>query len=290
MFSFGFYNSKDHDRKYNATHFGKMFDGIIQDGVFGAAPQPLNTMFNVEPKNEPNLQITLNPGKAWLMHTWNILDSKTTVKFNAAQANRKRTDALVIEVNNNYTDLEGSLPRTNAIKIVEGSPVLATNAQNVPPVLTQVWNANQTERRIWQYPIAYITVYGSDYNGGTAETTYIKDKITANCIENRINPVNQVDEEKYMTWIPLVTGSTMNTDLANYLPDWTNLFDQMILDDEAKFNTWFDELHALEVEDPTAQAAITQLNTKIDNKILYGTQSDPPSTLETGQVYFQVED
>ena len=288
MFSFGFYNSKDHDRMYNATHFGKMFDGIIQDGVFGAAPTPLNTMFNVEPKTTPNLQVTMNPGKAWLMHTWNILDTKTTITFNQCTANNKRTDVVVLEVNNNYTDLSGSEPRTNSIKIVEGSNTLITNPDAVP-ALTQVWNATQTERRIWQYPIAYVTVYGSDYDGGTTDTQFEANKIKASNIKNRVNPASPVDNEKYITWIPLVTGATMNTDLSSYLPDWSEEFDSFMHDNELAFNNWFDELHALEVEDPTAQAVITQLNTKIDEKILYGTE-EPSVTLDAGQVYFQIEE
>ena len=286
MFSFGFYNSKDGDRKYNASHFGKMFDGIIQDGVFGAAPAPLNTMFNVEPKTDPNLQVTLNPGKAWLMHTWNMLDSKTTVTFNQCQANQKRTDVIVIEVNNSYTDLSGSNPRTNSIKIVEGSNVLIGSPDSIPP-LTQIWNAGQSERRIWQYPIAYVTVYGSDYDGGSTETQFEANKIKASNINNRINVADALESEKYVTWTPLVTGATMNCSLENYLPDWDNLFDQFMATSEARFNTWFDELHALEVDDPTAQAAITALNLKIDEKILYGSQL-PPETLEPGQVYFQI--
>ena len=32
--SCGFYNSLDHDRKYNAEQFGSIFDGVIHDGVY----------------------------------------------------------------------------------------------------------------------------------------------------------------------------------------------------------------------------------------------------------------
>lgn len=288
MFSYGFYNSKDGDRKYNATHFGKIFDGVIQDGVFGAAPTPLNTMFNVVPKDQPDLQAIINPGKAWLMNTWNILDAKATMTFNQAQPNQKRTDVVVLEVNKDYTDLTGSEPRTNSIKIVEGTAVLIGSADSIP-ALTQVWNTTQTERRIWQYPIAYVTIYGSDYDGGTPETQFTANQIKAANIQNRINVVGAIESEKYITWIPLVTGATMNTDLNNYLPDWEGLFNQMIVEDTAEFNTWFDDLHNTVVIDPTAQAALTQLNIKIDQKILYGSQL-PPVSLDPGQVYFQVED
>ena len=327
MFSFGFYNSKNGDRKYNATHFGKMFDGIIQDGVFGAAPTPLNGMFNVVPKEQPNLQITINPGKAWLMHTWNILDSKSTITFNQCQANNKRTDVIVIEVNNNYTDLSGSEPRTNAIKVVEGSNVLVSSPDAVP-ALTQIWNTDQTERRIWQYPIAYVTVYGSDYDGGTPETQFEASKIKSNNIQSRINVAGETDANKFITWTPLVSGATMSTDLSEYFPDWEAEFDEMIRSDTAEFNQLIDTfsgsmggnfviadvsqgfqgvLRYYELingqyiptmdttPDPTKtyyvfdnSSSIQQLNIKLDAKILYGSQL-PPLTLDPGQVYFQVE-
>lgn len=289
MFSFGFYNSKDGDRKYNATHFGKIFDGIIQDGIFGAAPSPLDGMFNVVPNDAVGAtqpSVVINPGKAWLSHTWNILDAKATVTLNTVQANQKRTDIIVIEVNDDYTELTGSNPRTNSIKVVEGSNVSISSGESLP-ALTQIWDTNNTKRRIWQYPLAYVTVYGSDYDTGSIQ--YTANTVKAANIQNRVNVTGALDSEKYVTWIPLVTGSMMNTDLNTYLPDWQGLFDQMILEDTAKFNNWFDELHDLEVEDPTAQAAITQLNIKIDQKILYGT-SLPPLTLDPGQVYFQIDD
>lgn len=289
MFSFGFYNSKNNDRMYNAEHFGKLFDGIIQDGVFGAAQEPLNTMFNVQPKDIPNLQVTLNPGKAWLMHTWNILDSKATITFNQVAANYKRTDAIVLEVNNNYTELQGSDPRTNSIKIVESTNTPVSYPDSLPQ-LTQIWNSNHTDKRIWQYPIAYITIYGSDYDGGSTETQFTANQIKSSNISNRVNFANGTDSDKYLTWIPLVTGAMMDADIGNYLPisNWQALFDQMIATDTARFNQWFDDLHALEVEDPTVQSTITQLNLKLDNKFLYGSQI--PVSLEPLQVFFQIEE
>lgn len=325
MFSFGFYNSSNGDRMYNATHFGKIFDGVIQDGVFGAAPQPLNTKFNVEPNSTPDLTVILNPGKAWLMHTWNILDAKTSLSFNQALANYKRTDAIVLEINNDYADLSGSFPRTNGIKIVPGSNTLISADDN-PPVLTQIWNQNQTERRIWQYPIAYVTVYGSDYNTGSIE--FKANQIKSDNIKNRINPDNPVDSEKYSTWIPLVTGATMDVDLSSYLPDWESAFDAMVNNDTIRFNDFMNTIAASSGGDfvpadvsegfqgvlryyelidgqyiPTSDvtpdplktyyvfnnsSSIMSLNTKVDQKILYGTQP-APSSLDPGQVYFQVE-
>lgn len=270
MFSFGFYNSKNGDRKYNATHFGRIFDGVIQDGVFGT----IGNIFSVEPKVTPDLSVTIHPGKAWLMHTWSILDADTTLTFNTVNPNRKRTDVIVIEIN--------SQERTNSLKVVEGNPV-SKSAADSPATLTQTWDSAHIERRIWQYPLCYVTIYGSDYENFNANI------IKAENLQNRINVVNATEANKYIDWTPLVTGATMNTDLNDYLPDWDNLFKEMMTEDAAAFNTWFIDLKNTIVMDESAAATLLQLNTKIDNKILYGT-GGPPDTLESGQVYFQIEE
>lgn len=270
MFSFGFYNSKNGDRKYNATHFGKLFDGVIQDGVFGT----VGNIFRLDPTSPTGLTAVLHPGKAWLAHTWNILDADMVLTFNSVPANRKRTDAVVLEVNASH-NATGYEERTNGIKIVEGNNV-GLNADNKLPTLLQEWDAANIERRIWQYPLAYVTIRGDIQ------------AINAESIQNRINVVNASDNDKYKTWTPLVTGATMNTDLSDYLPDWDNLFKEMMVTDAAAFNTWFTDLKNTIIIDQSAAASIANLNSKIDNKILYGTDS-PPATLEPGQVYFQIE-
>ena len=34
MLTYGFFNSKNNDRIYDATDFGSIFDGVINDGVY----------------------------------------------------------------------------------------------------------------------------------------------------------------------------------------------------------------------------------------------------------------
>lgn len=283
MFSFGFYNSKNGDRKYNATHFGKLFDGVIQDGVFGT----VGNIFRVDPMSEPGLAVTIHPGKAWLAHTWNILDADAVLTFNQVQADRKRTDAIVLEVNASHNS-EGYTERTNCIKVIEGNN-RAMGSTDLPPTLLQEFDAANIERRIWQYPLAYVTIYGSNYDNRNGSYIFIANKINAQNIQNRINVEGATDDDKYKTWTPLVTGATMNADLRDYLPDWDNLFTEMMAMDAATFNTWFTDLKNTIIIDSSATATLLQLNTKIDNKILYGTGL-PPASLEEGQVYFQIEE
>ena len=282
MFSYGFYNSKNGDRKYNASHLGKIFEGVIQDGVFGAAPKPLDTAFKVEAALETDQQsspkIIVNPGKAWLMNTWSILDAKTVISLGTVNANKKRTDIVVLEINNNYNS-GAFTERTNSLKVVEGRDVSISDSQSLP-TLTQIWNSGNTERRIWQYPLAFVTVYGSKVTG---TTTLAPNIIKTSNIENRIG-ISGTDAEKYITWTPLVTGAQMQMELSDYYPDFQPLFEQMLNDDAATFNDWFDAMKGQLTED-----AATHLQNELDNKIIYGTE-EPTQTLEAGQVYFQIEE
>lgn len=288
MFSFGFYNSKNEDRMYNASHFGKIFDGVIQDGVFGTIKGSNKTPFQLEPTDTPSLSAKINKGKAWLGHTWNLLDSTGVLTFDAvSQPSTKRTDAVCIEVNQSHSE-SGFTPRTNRIVIVKGTSRSASSSDAYPVLTDKQIKNSADEIIIWRFPIAYVTIYGSNYNTTTA--SYKANLIEGINITSSIQPIGASDAEKYKTWTPLVTGATM--DVTDYIPslsEFQNSFNNMIGMDQATFNTWFDDLKNTVVIDSSAQAALTRLNDKIDNKILYGT-TEPPSTLDIGQVYFQIED
>ena len=44
----GFYNSVDGDRKYDATQFASLFDGVITDGVVAAVATSLRLLLVAE--------------------------------------------------------------------------------------------------------------------------------------------------------------------------------------------------------------------------------------------------
>ena len=289
MFSFGFYNSKNGDRKYNAEHFGKIFDGVITDGVFGTLGDKVPGdpyIFKVSPSNPASLNAVLGRGKAWFDHTWNVNDGLMTLTFDQVQVNRKRTDAVCLQVNKSYS-VGGLTPRVNSIVIVKG-PEISTNLDDDPPSLSDYQIKNSAnETIIWQYPLAYVTIYGS--NRSIDGVSYSANSIYSIDIKSRIQVEGETDENKYKTWVPLVTGSTV--DPTNYIPSLTEFedaFREALTGEKAYFNSWFEEMKETIVMDPSAEAALAQLNLKIDNKIIYGTEE--PTTLEPNQVYFQIED
>lgn len=286
MFSFGFYNSKNNDRMYNASHLGKIFDGVIQPGIFGTIKADGKEPFQVEPTSpDPSLTVKINTGKAWLDHTWNILDTAAEITFADVNANRKRTDVICIQVNASY-DSEGFASRTNSLVVVQGETTSYSTDIINPDLSTYQKKNSAGETIIWRYPLAYVTIYGTTKDTGTI--VYHAHVIESANIKTAIGTGSS--DYKYKTWTPLVTGATM--DSSSYIPSMSTLdalFNSFLDSKSSYFNEWFDDLKETVIIDTSAQAALAQLNTKIDNKILYGT-GNPPATLEAGQVYFQYED
>ena len=331
MFSFGFYNSKNQDRMYNAMHLGKIFDGVIQDGIFGTIHENNKTGFQLEPTETPSMNVKINKGKAWLAHTWNLLDSAGVLTFDNASPNMKRTDAVCIEVNNNYSESE-FMPRTNRLIVVKNESTVPVTGDNVKPDLSSLQLKNSAgEVIIWRYPLAYVTIYGSDYpaSGSGSVTQYHANVIEGVNIESAIQPPSPVENDKYKTWTPLVTGATM--DATDYVPsteDFEAAFNSMLNNDQAHFNSWFFDLSTSLVGEFVQLGAgesflpyITYYE-KINNEYVVTTDPTPdpnktyyylnsaqsiyelnnkidnkilygttePTTLNVGQVYFMIEE
>ena len=133
-FSFGFYNSFNHDRKYNAIQMSMIFDGIISDGIYATIGEAMV----VKATSEDNV-VVVGPGRGWFNHTWNYNDTDLPVNAPISDVLLKRIDALVIDINSNENY------RENKIMWVQGTP----SSNPVRPTMI-----NTLERH--QYPLCYI--------------------------------------------------------------------------------------------------------------------------------------
>lgn len=147
----GFFNSVNGDRKYNALDFGKMFDGVITDGIFAS----VGTKMIVTKDPVVGMKVNVGIGKAWFKNSW--ISNTAIIPFTLAAASNQfaRIDAVVIEIN------RSDLVRQNTIKVLQGNP--SATPQN--PTLT---NANG----VYQYPLCYILV-------GKSVTTLYSSNITS---------------------------------------------------------------------------------------------------------------
>ena len=135
MVSYGFYNSINYDRLYDAMQMGEIFDGIINDGILSHYGEA----FEVSPGG--GLSIIVGIGRCWFDHTWTLNDADLPMVLEPAELVLDRIDAVVIEVD------ARDEARKNSIKIIKGTP--GDPAQK--PELT-----NTT--LVHQHAIAYISV------------------------------------------------------------------------------------------------------------------------------------
>lgn len=148
--TYGFYNSLNGDRKYNAEDVSHIFNGIITDGVFSTIGDALMTVAGT------GMQVVVKTGKCWFNGTWTMNDSLLPLDIEAADVSLTRIDAVVVEVDTSVAT------RANSIKIVKGT----ASANPTNPTM-------KSEEFVHQYPIAYITV-------SAGVTSITADKISVN--------------------------------------------------------------------------------------------------------------
>lgn len=135
MLTSGFFNSKDHDRRYDALQFGSIFDGIVRDGVF----MSIGDCFRVNASE--GMTVLVGLGRAWFDHTWTLNDSLLPITIPQSEVLLNRIDAIVFDIDNRPET------RANNIIVVKGTP----SSNPVRPTLIKSLNHNQ-------YPLAYVSV------------------------------------------------------------------------------------------------------------------------------------
>lgn len=144
----GFYNSVDGDRKYDATQFASLFDGVITDGVVAA----VGDFFATTPGG--GMTVDVGTGRAWFNRTWTYNDAKIPLTLDESDLLYDRIDAVVLEIDTSVA------VRDNSIKVVKGTP--AQEPQK--PALTN-------EGDVHQYALAYVRVKASSIEVGSGDIT-----------------------------------------------------------------------------------------------------------------------
>lgn len=135
--TYGFFDSRNGDRFYEALHFNELFNGIITPGIF----ESVGNKFNVISAGSGML-VLVKDGRAWLNNIWVKNDADYPIYIEEPQSQLMRIDAIVIEVDTNNDERECK------IKVVSG-PGSASNPQK--PTMTRA-------NGVYQYALAYITV------------------------------------------------------------------------------------------------------------------------------------
>lgn len=192
--TYGFFNSVNGDRKYNAEQISEIFNGIINDGVFAN----IGTAFAVTATGGGNT-ISIGVGRAWFDGIWINNDEELSLTVPDSDTLQNRYDAVVIEVNRSA--------RTASIKIISGTPATAP----LYPALTNT-------AMIKQHALAFIH--------RPAASQYTRQEHVINCIGTSYCPyvtgilqVQNIDknvaqwEAEFDTW---------SSEFQNGAIDWLN--------------------------------------------------------------------
>lgn len=133
--SYGFFNSRNGDRKYNAEQMSSIFDGIISDGVYAAVGEK----FLVTALDTPEAKVTIHTGRAWFDHVWIYNDTNYTIDVAIGEPAYDRIDAIVFDIDHSSTVRKGS------IKYIQGE---SSSDPKEPDLI------NEKDHK--QYPICFI--------------------------------------------------------------------------------------------------------------------------------------
>lgn len=148
--TYGFYNSLNKDRVYNAEQMSSIFNGIITDGVFSTIGDALMPIAGT------GMQVIVKTGKCWFNSTWTLNDALLPLDIEAADVSLTRIDAIIVEINSSIGT------RANTIKMLKGTP----SANPAKPALAN-------SEHLHQYALGYVTV-------SAGVTSITADKIEVN--------------------------------------------------------------------------------------------------------------
>lgn len=251
--TYGFYNSLNHDRKYDATQLSEIFDGIIHDGVYELLRRDDGTItkkFMVEATGT-GFQVTVDEGRAWFYHTWTKNDAKIVINLPSAPTvvNKYRYDAIILDIDANTN------VRENKITYVSGPE---GNSQT--PTKPELINSGLRH----QIPLAYVLRVGREtvinqsnitIAVGSSECPYVAGAIDFIDISNHIKQFQAAWDEWFAGFTTTNVDSFENwkeqqqeiynrwlADLQRWTTQKQSVFEGWMETEQESFESWFENL------------------------------------------------
>ena len=188
MLTSGFYNSINHDRRYDADDFSRVFDGIISDGVYANYKQQFLVTVDDSSASFPDNTVVVKPGRAWFNGTWAYNDSDATITLDPPEPYAHRYDAIVLNIDRRRS------ARIATFVVVKGNP-----GDNDPPRASLI-----KEDGHWQYPLAWVARPAGQARVHTANITITVGNGDEGC--------------------PFVTGVVQQVSISDLLAQWSAEF------------------------------------------------------------------
>ena len=204
----GFFNSKDHDRRYNAETISRLFDGIIEDGVY----ETYGDKFIV--RQASGMDVTIGSGRAWFDHCWIHNDTKYRISIDSSEVVLDRLDTIVIDVDHSTS------VRAVSFKVVRGIPASS-------PVAAELVNEEDHK----QHPICRILV-----KAGATEITQanITNLVGTSACPFVIGVLKTINAEELLTqW---------EQDYKEWKAAKEKNYDEWVSEQTTEYSTWTSEM------------------------------------------------
>lgn len=274
MLTYGFYDSINGDRKYNAIQISKMFDGLIRDGIFAN----IGYAFQVVPVENPIDPMTLNvnSGKGWFNHTWIENDSDMPLTLDLGEPILNRIDAIVIDINlstrtNNIIKIKGT-PASSPVR-----PALINTTSHkqyylctvyVAATTTSVTAANIKNERGNSTPFVTGILQTIDLNTLVTQWQAVLDNLVATKTTDVNNMISVKTAEMNTKTAEMNTMiSTKKKEVEDFIALLEQTDNEFQTNYQNEFTTWFNNVKGQLNTDVAGnlQNEINTINTKIDD-------------------------
>lgn len=231
--SYSFFNSKDHDRVYNAKHWADYFYPFFRSGVFNG---------NLQVVEDGGMRVRINDGYAWIDGYLYHLTGGLPLNLETASGNRNRIDNIVIRldltnrwvkafiVQGEYYEGEATPPeKTVTTRVHE----LVIARINIPAGVTQITQDMIEDTRMNDDLCGWVvgTVQEIDFEQIYAQFTAYQKKKTA-----EVDAWQKAEETSLATWVTKFKQEK-TAQLKKIIDDLADMKD----DAETQFTEWFNE-------------------------------------------------
>lgn len=205
--TYGFFNSLNGDRTYNADQMSEYFKGLVSDGVYENVGNALQVLAS------SGMTVQVGTGRAIINSKWIDNDAALTLTINPAHATLKRYTAVVVQLD--------MVNRLIDIVTIDGTPA----SSPAYPTLTN-------NEYIMQLCLAYVYVGAGVVAITQANITDMRASSSCGWITGLIEQVDT--SQLFLQW---------QTAYQNYYDSMTQQFNEWFstLTDELNVNTYIEE-------------------------------------------------
>ena len=245
MFSSGFFNSINHDRLYYPSDISRLFNSLLNDGVFENVGDKLIARAGT------GMQVIIGSGMAWFNSSWSVNDSDYVVNIDEAPyiSGYSRIDGIFLQC----YPVDDTVIRENSIYYMAGTQSSGTPSKPVPT----------SENDEVYIPLCYVTVaYGDTSITGSMIENCVGATTTTPFINGILETVNASTilgqwQSQFTEWM-----ADEQNDFTEWMADEQNDFNEWMADEQNDFNEWFANIQYVLDGD-----AAGHLQTEIDNII-----------------------